>query len=79
MRPSEFLVMAPLLVLIVVLGLFPGLMLDRMEPSVKALIDHVDESVDGFEQSVYEFVGPAPESTSGAEGGGHSGSSGGEG
>jgi len=79
MRPSEFLVMAPLLVLIVVLGLFPGLMLDRMEPSVKALIDHVDESVDGFEQSVYEFVGPAPASTSDAEGGGHSGSSGGEG
>ncbi len=78
MRPSEFLVMAPLLVLIVVLGLFPGLMIDRMEPSVKALVAHVDEAVDGFSETRYEFVGPSPESSPESSDG-HSGSGGGEG
>ncbi len=79
MRPSEVLVMAPLVVLIVVLGLFPGLMIDRMEPSVKALVAHVDERVEDFEETRYEFVGPSPDT--GGEAEGHSGgdSSGGTG
>ena len=41
MRPSEFAVLAPLLFLMVFLGLFPGPMIDTMEPSVNALVAHV--------------------------------------
>ena len=35
--------MAPLLGLIVFLGVYPKPVLDRIEPSVDALIDHVEE------------------------------------
>ena len=73
MRPAELGVMAPLIVLIVVLGLFPGLMIERMEPSVRSLVEHVDRAVDGFDEARYEFVGPQAreaESESGGHGGG---------
>jgi NADH-quinone oxidoreductase subunit M len=40
---KERLVIAPLLVLIVFLGVYPKPALDRIEPSVKALITHVEE------------------------------------
>ena len=73
MRLPEMLVMAPLVALIVFLGLFPGVMIDRMEPSVKALMAHVDEQVDSFQQTTYTFVGPA-EARSGEGGGEHGGS-----
>lgn len=43
MRSGEFLVMAPLLALIVFLGLYPTPLIERMEPSVKALVVHVAE------------------------------------
>lgn len=46
MRPTEFLVMAPLLALIVFLGLYPTPLIERMEPSVKALVVHVAEHTD---------------------------------
>lgn len=49
MRLPELLVMAPLLFLIVLLGLYPAPMLERMEPSVGAVIRHVEASVEGFE------------------------------
>jgi NADH-quinone oxidoreductase subunit M len=48
MRPAEFAVMLPLLGLIVFLGIYPAPLLERMEPSVKALVAHVDRNVDGF-------------------------------
>lgn len=51
MRPAELGVMLPLLALIVVLGVWPAPLLERMEPSVKALVAHVDRNVDGFEAS----------------------------
>jgi NADH-quinone oxidoreductase subunit M len=43
MKVPEFLVMAPLLVLIVVMGVYPKPFLDRIEPSVVALVEHVEE------------------------------------
>ena len=46
MKLSELGVMAPLLFLIVFLGLFPGPMIDTMEPSVKALVAHVEANSD---------------------------------
>ena len=52
----EGLVMAPLLVAIVFLGVYPGPLLDRVEPSVDRLIRHVDERAPQF--AVPE---PAPE------------------
>jgi len=48
LRFSEGLVLAPLLFLIVFLGVYPKVMLDRIEPSVKKLVEHVDREVDGF-------------------------------
>jgi NADH-quinone oxidoreductase subunit M len=48
LRFSEGLVLAPLLFLIVFLGIYPKVMLDRIEPSVKKLVEHVDREVDGF-------------------------------
>jgi NADH-quinone oxidoreductase subunit M len=46
---GEFAVMLPLLVLIVFLGVYPTPMLERMEPSVEAVVAHVEESVPDFE------------------------------
>jgi NADH-quinone oxidoreductase subunit M len=48
LRLTEGLVLAPLLFLIVFLGLYPKVMLDRIEPSVRQLVAHVDEHAPGF-------------------------------
>jgi NADH-quinone oxidoreductase subunit M len=48
LRPREVLLLAPLLGLIVFLGVYPKPVLDRMEPSVVALIDHVERNVPDF-------------------------------
>jgi NADH-quinone oxidoreductase subunit M len=49
MSLSEFLVMAPLLFLIVFLGLYPTPLLERIEPSVREVVRHIEAEVDGFE------------------------------
>ncbi len=59
LRVSELLGIAPLLALIVFLGVYPKPVLDRMAPSVDALIAHVESSVDGFSESEPEPVVPA--------------------
>ncbi|MGH9222512.1 MAG: complex I subunit 4 family protein, partial [Acidimicrobiales bacterium] len=46
---KERVVLAPLVALIVVLGVFPGPVLDRIEPSVDRLIAHVEDHSD-YEQ-----------------------------
>ncbi len=48
----EGLSLAPLLVLIVFLGVYPKPMLERMEPAVDALVNHIEAHVDGFEEPV---------------------------
>ena len=64
---------APLLVLIVFLGLYPKPMLDRIEPSVERLLAHVDAEVDGFELREVKFVAPLPgEAEAGHAEAGHS-------
>ena len=50
LRLSEFLSIAPLLILIVFLGVYPKPMLERIEPSVDALIEHVELHADGFDE-----------------------------
>jgi NADH-quinone oxidoreductase subunit M len=42
MRPGELLAMAPLVALIVFLGVYPKPVLDRMQPAVDRLIEHVE-------------------------------------
>ncbi|MDH3708131.1 MAG: NADH-quinone oxidoreductase subunit M, partial [Acidimicrobiia bacterium] len=51
----EGLVLAPLLVLIVFLGLYPKPMLERMEPAVQELIVHVETNVERFSEPTSEF------------------------
>jgi NADH-quinone oxidoreductase subunit M len=50
LRAREVLVLAPLLGLIVFLGIYPKPVLERMEPSVVALIDHVSRNVPEFSE-----------------------------
>lgn len=73
LRLTEGLVIAPLLFLIVFLGLYPKPMLDRIEPSVERLLAHVDAEVDGFELREVKFVAPLPgEAEAGHAEAGHS-------
>jgi NADH-quinone oxidoreductase subunit M len=69
MRWTEGQVIAPLLFLIVFLGLYPAPMLERIEPSVRALVAHVDEQVDDFEAVEIDYVGASdvPEPSHGEE------------
>jgi NADH-quinone oxidoreductase subunit M len=55
---KEGLVMAPLLGLIVFLGVYPKPMLDRIEPSVDRLVTHIERHSDYVEPEV-ATVGPA--------------------
>jgi NADH-quinone oxidoreductase subunit M len=48
----EGLVMAPLLALIVFLGVYPKPMLDRIEPAVSRLVTHIEDSSDYVEPDV---------------------------
>ncbi len=68
MKLSEFLVMAPLLALIVFLGLFPGPMIETMEPSVKALVAHVQESSDDARANQADVTKAEVEATADHEG-----------
>ncbi|MGH9111031.1 MAG: complex I subunit 4 family protein [Acidimicrobiales bacterium] len=54
---QEGLVMAPLLGLIVFLGIYPKPVLERMEPSVERLIDHVEANSD-FKEPTISTEGP---------------------
>jgi NADH-quinone oxidoreductase subunit M len=79
LRVGEGLALLPLLGLILFLGLYPKPVLDRMEPSVQALIRHVEESVPGFtpaepdeiEREDAPALVEAAEASHGDEEGGH--------
>jgi NADH-quinone oxidoreductase subunit M len=45
---AEKLTILPLLGLMLFIGIYPKPMLDRIEPSVRALVEHVEVQVDGF-------------------------------
>ena len=63
LSPAEVLGILPLLGLIVFMGVYPKPVLDRIEPSVDALIAHVESNVEGFAEAEPESVARA-----GAEG-----------
>ena len=48
---NEGAVILPFLVAIVFMGLYPKPVIERMEPAVDALIEHVDEHVDDFDEA----------------------------
>ena len=55
LRLREGLVMAPLLALIVFMGVYPKPVIERMEPIVDALVAHVEEHVEGFHEPTSRF------------------------
>ncbi len=63
LKVSEMLAIAPLMVLIVFMGVYPKPVLERIEPSVDVLIEHVALHVDGF----VEPEPDAPAEPAGAE------------
>ncbi len=76
MKLSEGLGLLPLLVLIVVLGVYPKPLLERIEPSVKSLVEHVrtvDPTVDNrdVEPPVVSGSDSHGSDSHGAEEGGH--------
>jgi NADH-quinone oxidoreductase subunit M len=52
LKLSEGLVMAPLLAIIVVMGIYPKPFLDRIEPAVTRLVDHIEANSDFTEPAV---------------------------
>jgi NADH-quinone oxidoreductase subunit M len=54
---KEGLIMAPLIILIVGMGVYPRPFLERVEPAVDALVEHIEVHVDGFEEPVTEGSG----------------------
>ena len=62
LKMSEGLILLPMIALIVFLGVYPKPMLERIEPSVEALIAHIDESVDTWTEPQREVLLPAEDS-----------------
>ena len=61
----EALVLAPLLALIVFMGVYPKPVIERMEPAVDSLVRHVEFHVDGFSEPVTQMgseIGPLDDS-----------------
>jgi len=54
----EYVAWVPILVLIVVLGVYPKPLLDRIEPSVAALVEHVQANGGGTRQEPAILAGP---------------------
>ncbi len=66
----EGMVLAPFVVGIVFMGIYPKPVLDRMEPAVKALVAHVEEHAPGFEEpGPQHVVGGAHDAATEEEGG----------
>ena len=67
LRPGELLGIVPLLALIVGLGVYPKPVLDRIEPSVHALVAHIEARVEGFTPSEPAVVGGSRPGAGGVE------------
>ena len=55
LRLREGLVLAPLLILIVGMGVYPKPVIERMEPAVDALVAHLEAHVEGFTEPTSRF------------------------
>jgi len=67
----EGLVLAPLLALIVFMGVYPKPVIERMEPAVDALVVHLEEHVDGFHEPTTRFGADVQGGTGGAHAADH--------
>ncbi len=56
LKVSEGLILLPMLVLIVFLGVYPKPMLERIEPSVDALISHIEVHVPDWDEPVADQI-----------------------
>ena len=56
LRVGEAMVMMPMVVLIVFLGVYPKPMLERIEPSIEALVAHIDDSVPDWTEPTGEVL-----------------------
>ncbi len=63
----EGLIIVPFIVAIVFLGVYPKPVLDRMEPAVDALIQHVEDNVPDFEEPTAGYLAPAVDEAPGGE------------
>ena len=52
LKLSEGFVLAPLIVLIVFMGIYPKPVIERMEPAVEALVDHIEDAVPRFSEPI---------------------------
>jgi NADH-quinone oxidoreductase subunit M len=56
------------LALIVVLGVYPKPVIERMEPAVDALVEHIERHVDGFHEPTSQMgSGVSPEGAADSE------------
>ena len=62
-RSRERLAIAPLIGIIVFMGVYPKPFLDRIDPSVKALITHVEEHSNAKEPAAANAVASATEAS----------------
>ena len=56
LKLREGLLLAPFVVGIVFMGVYPKPVIDRMEPAVDALIEHVEFHVDDFSEPVADVI-----------------------
>ena len=56
LRLNEMFVLMPMIVLIVFLGVYPKPMLDRIEPSIEALVAHIDERAPDWSEPTVEIL-----------------------
>lgn len=56
LRFSEGLLLLPLLGLILFMGIYPKPVIERMEPSIDALIDHIEEYVEDFTEPTNDVL-----------------------
>ncbi len=56
LRTNELMVLAPMIVLIVFLGVYPKPMLERIEPSIEVLVSHIDANVEGWSEPTADVL-----------------------
>ena len=68
LRVNEGMVLLPMVILIVFLGVYPKPMLERIEPSIEALVAHIDANVEGWTEPTADVLIAEEESHDDEEG-----------
>ncbi len=59
LRVSEGLILLPMFALILFLGVYPKPMLERIEPAIDVLIEHIDDNVEDWSEPTAEVLAPS--------------------